>query len=520
MTAETARHRPRRRTLALAALSAMVAVASLPAAWSFASASPSPGSFIGYGFDACQAPDSNTMDAWMNDPSNPYRAIGIYISGGLRGCSQPNLSSAWVNHNQAAGWHLLPIDVGPQASCNGFRQSVDPTPTNNYANAQAQGRAEADTAAATARSLALAPASTIFYDMEGWAVGNADCDASALWFMSAWTNELHKQGYAGGVYSSGSSGITLLNQVANNRVTGFSLPDQIWFAEWNGNENTASPSLNPGNWANHQRVHQYYGGHDATNGGITLNIDSNYMDVATQLSPPPPPPPAPAPVISRATVVPVAPASVPNSTQAKPVQGAQVSTPPAPAPSPTPAARPTVAPTVAPPSPRPVAAPPAPAAPSSPAKPVTPPPAPVTAQAATPPTPPTGVAPTSIGIKPRVAAPAPVLPPAQQHPLTLTPGHPLPPAPKPAAPAPSVPATANNSQVQAPVQAATTSAPPASPNDAAIPLGTVAPPKPQQYTTLVDRFVTASHTLANKMGDLLKPAAKWLSKTVGGFFGW
>ena len=34
-------------------------------------------------------------------------------------------------------------------------------------------------------------------------------------------------------------------------------------------------------WANHQRIHQYRGGHDDTYGGVTINIDSDYVDGAT-----------------------------------------------------------------------------------------------------------------------------------------------------------------------------------------------------------------------------------------------
>jgi hypothetical protein len=34
-------------------------------------------------------------------------------------------------------------------------------------------------------------------------------------------------------------------------------------------------------WASHQRIHQYDGGHDETYGGATLNIDGDYLDGAT-----------------------------------------------------------------------------------------------------------------------------------------------------------------------------------------------------------------------------------------------
>ena len=34
-------------------------------------------------------------------------------------------------------------------------------------------------------------------------------------------------------------------------------------------------------WANHQRIHQFRGGHDDTYGGVTINVDSDYVDGAT-----------------------------------------------------------------------------------------------------------------------------------------------------------------------------------------------------------------------------------------------
>jgi hypothetical protein len=55
-------------------------------------------------------------------------------------------------------------------------------------------------------------------------------------------------------------------------------------------------------WAAHQRVHQYKGGHTETWGGVSLNVDDDYVDgpvVGPTAAPPPPPtttaPTAPAP---------------------------------------------------------------------------------------------------------------------------------------------------------------------------------------------------------------------------------
>ena len=72
-----------------------------------------------------------------------------------------------------------------------------------------------------------------------------------------------------------NSGVTDL--VAANG-TGFVEPDDIWIADWNGQENTVSSSVPSTDWANHQRLHQYQGGHNATYGGVTINIDSDYVD--------------------------------------------------------------------------------------------------------------------------------------------------------------------------------------------------------------------------------------------------
>jgi hypothetical protein len=287
-------------TVVAAALAAVTAIALGVQSTSAAGGVLAPGTFTGMGFDACAAPSATTMDKWMRARENPYRAVGVYISGGLRACSQPNLTASWVSHVSSTGWRILPLTVGPQASCSGFRLRVSDNPTSTYSRARAQGRAEATTAAATASGLGLVPRSTLFYDMESWHTGYERCDASTLWFLSAWSNELHRRGYTAGVYSSASTGVRLLDRIASAPPSGFVVPDQIWYAEWNDRANTATGYINPANWATHARVHQFYGGHKATNGGVSLNIDSNWVDLVTPGSastpaPKPTPTPTPAP---------------------------------------------------------------------------------------------------------------------------------------------------------------------------------------------------------------------------------
>ena len=61
-------------------------------------------------------------------------------------------------------------------------------------------------------------------------------------------------------------------------TTGHTLPDQIWIAEWNGRATTRTSYVGDDGWRQ-DRVHQYRGDHKATYGGISLHIDSNFMDV-------------------------------------------------------------------------------------------------------------------------------------------------------------------------------------------------------------------------------------------------
>src|SRR3954451_22214382 len=113
--------RPVRRTarrVLVGFVGAAAAAALVVRAGSADAATPAtPGDFTGYGFDQCTAPSQSAMNAWLR--SSPFWAVGLYISGASRGCrSQPNLTPTWVQTQLANGWRLLPITMGPQASCN------------------------------------------------------------------------------------------------------------------------------------------------------------------------------------------------------------------------------------------------------------------------------------------------------------------------------------------------------------------------------------------------------------------
>jgi hypothetical protein len=243
-----------------------------------------PGDFTGYGFDQCLTPSQASMDAWL--ASSPFLAVGIYISGNSRFCrDQPNLTPAWVATQLAQGWRLLPITLGPQASCQPRfpRYTDDPTiiprAAGNYAEAYAQGLAEADYAVAAAQALGLTVGSTLWYDLEGYDSANKNCRESALRFLGAWTERLHQLGWVSGVYSSAGSGIKDLDDARVNRPGTFTMPDQIWVARWDGVANTSTSYIREDGWRPGGRVKQYQGGHDETWGGVKINIDRNFLEV-------------------------------------------------------------------------------------------------------------------------------------------------------------------------------------------------------------------------------------------------
>jgi Domain of unknown function (DUF1906) len=228
--------------------------------------------YTGLGFDACTAPSRRSMSAWG---SSPYRAIGVYIGGLNRGCSQPNLTAGWVAEQTAAGWNLIPTYVGlqaPTSSCSSCAKL-----SNSASTAAAQGTESADDAVEAAKLVGIGEGSPIYFDMESYTRTSSATNAT-LTFLGAWTMRLHALGYDSGVYSSSASGIA---DLAERLGSSYPLPDDLWIANWNGRTSTEDPYVPASAWADHQRIHQYRGGHDETYGGVTIDIDNNYVEGAT-----------------------------------------------------------------------------------------------------------------------------------------------------------------------------------------------------------------------------------------------
>jgi hypothetical protein len=250
---------------------------------------PTPAStYTGPGFDACDAPSAQQMAAWTS--YSPYHAIGVYIGGANAACPpsrDPNLTTTWLANEAAAGWHFIPTYVGLQAPGNGCCAPM----SSNSTKAASQGTAAADDAVLQAQSLGLPTGTPLYDDMEYYKRSQSSSPA-VLAFLGAWTSELHAKGYLSGVYGNADS---VIADLATQYGTTYPEPDDIWFAAWpgDGSQTTSDPNIPTADWANHQRLHQYSGAHNETYGGVTINIDGDYLDGATAgavtVGPPPPP---------------------------------------------------------------------------------------------------------------------------------------------------------------------------------------------------------------------------------------
>lgn len=250
--------------------------------------SPIPSSvYAGPGFDLCDAPSAQHIEAWTLH--SPYHAIGVYIGGANAACppaADPNLTPTWLADEAGAGWHFIPTYVGLQAPTN----SCGCAPIQS-SQATAEGTAAADDAITQAQSLEMPAGTPIYDDMEFYS-RTAKNTSAVLAFLAAWTTELHAKGYVSGVYGNADSAIA---DLATQYGTSYPEPDEIWFADWpgDGSQSTNDPSIPSADWTNNQRLHQYSGAHDETYGGVTLNIDGDYLDGATAstfVTAPPPPP--------------------------------------------------------------------------------------------------------------------------------------------------------------------------------------------------------------------------------------
>jgi peptidoglycan hydrolase-like protein with peptidoglycan-binding domain len=241
---------------------------------------PATDSWSGYAFDACRAPSRRVMDRWR--VTSPFHGVGIYIGGALRACAQRHLTRGWVRHQVEHGWKLLPIWVGPQASCTSYSRTIPSRAgaRHRYPAARALAAREARRAARAAQDLGIVRGSTLWYDLEWFPSGRPACRASALHFLSAWTDQVHRRGYRSGVYSSVSAGIAALGSVRGNGR--FTKPDRLWFAWHNWRRDVRwDEYVDAPTWRQRARVHQYALDVVGRYGGVRMAIDRNFVDLGT-----------------------------------------------------------------------------------------------------------------------------------------------------------------------------------------------------------------------------------------------
>ena len=202
-----------------------------------------PGSFTGYGFDQCTAPTQKAMDAWLTslavlgrrhlplrrlprlpEPAEPHADLGQHPARQRLAAAADHARPAGLVHHPGA----LPAPGADQPVVVRVLRHRPPAGPR---------RGEQDRRAPPSGS-GSPPGSTLWYDIEAFSIAKTDCRESALSFLSAWTDQLHALGYVSGIYSSGASGIKMLDDARATRPGVYTMPDQLWIADWNGRADT------------------------------------------------------------------------------------------------------------------------------------------------------------------------------------------------------------------------------------------------------------------------------------------
>ncbi|HWI42429.1 MAG TPA: glycoside hydrolase domain-containing protein [Nocardioides sp.] len=235
----------------------------------------------GYAFDACRAPSQRLMDRWRT--SSPFSGVGIYLGGIHRACDQRNLTAGWVRRQMRSGWKLLPIWVGPQASCSGYDHRISGRPgrRGRYAEARARGASNARAAVRAARGVALPRGEVLFYDIEPFDTRVARCRRSSLAFLEEWTKEVHRRGYRSGVYSHVNAAISLISRTGR----GYARPDAVWYAWIDRVGAMPHDAVVNASFMRTSRVHQYVLDKRVSFGGLKLDIDWNFVSLGSTRAP-------------------------------------------------------------------------------------------------------------------------------------------------------------------------------------------------------------------------------------------
>ena len=203
----------------------------------------------------------------------------------------------------------MPITLGPQASCSlalpalrqEHRPDDQPEPHQQLRRGPRPGRAEANKAVRAAQRLGIVRGSTLFYDLEAFDTRRSTaCTSRRSGSCSAWTTSCTARLRVGLLLQRRVRHPDARRRAGQRPNNPYTLPDQIWIADWDGKANTSSSYIRSDGWQPYSRVKQYRGGHNETWGGVTINIDRNYLNLRTPKLPGEPAP-APAPAAPRYT---------------------------------------------------------------------------------------------------------------------------------------------------------------------------------------------------------------------------
>ncbi len=227
------------------------------------------------GFDKCEIQTTSQMQDWYTN--SPYRAVGAYIGGISRACTNVGFTQSWAGTVLAQGWGIIAIWVGPQAPNSTLAHKLSGVPATD----QATGTTEADAAVAAAAGLGFGAGSVIYYDMEAYTRTTAS-EASTQAFLEGWTKELHTLGYLSAVYSSHPE----IQDWEQGKIA--DAPDDIWFAYFFSTgvacgtrcQNTTSTDIPDNFWPNHQRLRQTSSSFTSTYGSTAASIDEDWTDGA------------------------------------------------------------------------------------------------------------------------------------------------------------------------------------------------------------------------------------------------
>jgi Domain of unknown function (DUF1906) len=143
----------------------------------------------------------------------------------------------------------------------------------NPSKAVSEGEVAGADAVADAKLFGLGASSPIYYDMEAYD-GGQSCTNAVLSFIGGWDRTVAAKGYLTGVYSSQDSGIADMQAAAAADKAGFTRPDAIWIALWDGRATLDDGTLD---WPIGDREKQYAGNLYWTVGGIKLSIDRDVV---------------------------------------------------------------------------------------------------------------------------------------------------------------------------------------------------------------------------------------------------